>query len=79
MYEILILCFLGVILIEIYSRTRRPKLYAFMNVVLGSGSLIVLQSLTGNFPITVFNSALSAVLGAPGTALIYIVNSLGVI
>lgn len=79
MYEILILCLLGVIMTEIYSRTKRPKLYAFLNVIIGSGSFIVLQSLTDTLSVTNFNSALSAILGVPGTVLIYIVNALGVI
>lgn len=79
MYEAIILCVLGLVITEIYSRTKHPKLYAFLNIIAGSGSLVILQALTAGFPITVYNSAFSAILGVPGTVLIYIMNVSGVI
>lgn len=74
MAEIIILAVFGVIITEIYARTRRPKLYAFVNTALGIGSLILWQALSGTINLTAYNSALSAILGIPGTVLLYIMS-----
>lgn len=78
MAEILILCALGVIVAEIYARTRRPKLYAFLNSAAGVGSMLLVQYMTGNgFLVNAYSSALSAILGVPGAALLFIINVTG--
>ncbi len=79
MWETVILCGLGLVMAEIYSRTRRPKLYAFLNSALGVGSMLMMRLITEGFSVTSFNSAFSAILGVPGTALIYIMNISGVV
>lgn len=74
MAEIIILAVFGLIMTEVYARTRRPKLYAFLNAAVGVGSLILWQTLSGTINITAYSSALSAILGIPGTVLLYIMS-----
>lgn len=74
MAEIIILAVFGLIMTEIYTRTKRPKLYAFLNAAIGIGSLILWQALSSTINITAYNSALSAILGMPGTVLLYIMS-----
>lgn len=70
MVEIVILCVLAVIMGEIYVRTRRPKLYAFLNTAIGTGSLMAVQFLmNGTVEINNINGAVSGILGIPGTVL----------
>lgn len=78
MAEILILCAFGAIVTEIYVRTRRPKLYAFLNSAAGIGSMLLIQYITeGGFAVNAYNSALSAILGVPGGVLLFILNIVG--
>lgn len=74
MAEIMILVVLGLIITEVYARTRRPKLYAFINTAVGIASLVLFQVSGGIINITAFNSAFSAILGIPGTVLLYIMS-----
>lgn len=77
MAQILVLCTFGVIVTEIYIRTRRPKLYAFLNSAAGVGTMLLMQYIAGGFAVNAYNSALSAILGIPGAVLLFIVNITG--
>lgn len=73
MVEIIVLSVLAVIVTEVYAHTRHPKLFAFFNSAAGVGGMLLSQYLTtGGFTVTMYNSALSAILGIPGAVLIYI-------
>ncbi len=73
MTEIIILCVLGSIMTELYTKTKRPKLYAFINTVLGVAGLFIVQLLSGGvLAVNSCNTAFSAVMGIPGAALLYI-------
>ena len=73
MVEIIVLSVLAVIVAEVYAHARRPKLFAFFNSAAGVGGMLLSQYLTtGGFTVTMYNSALSAILGIPGAVLIYI-------
>lgn len=70
MAEIIAVCIIGVIMCEIYARTKRPKLYAFLNTAAGAGSLILWQFISADsICINNFNSAVSGILGIPGVIL----------
>ncbi len=69
MAEIIVLCVMGVIMCEIYSRTKRPKLYALLNTAAGAGGLFLLQLFLDGVYINNFNSAISGILGVPGVIL----------
>ncbi len=71
MAEIVILCAAAVIMAYIYSKTAHPKLYAFINICAGASSLILAEVLSNHSleRVTVFNTALSVILGVPGTIL----------
>lgn len=69
MAEIITLCFMGLIMCEIYARTKRPKLYALLNTAAGAGSLFLWQFLSDSVCINNFNSAVSGILGIPGVIL----------
>lgn len=77
MLEIVILVVLGLIMTEAYIHTKRPKLYAALNTAFGAISLVLVQTLSGGFNVTIYNSAISAILGVPGTILLYIMNTGG--
>lgn len=71
MAEIVILCVLALIMSEIYSRTSRPKLYAFLNTAAGAGSLLLSQlMINGSICVNNYSCAFSAILGIPGTVLV---------
>lgn len=61
------------IMTEIYIRTKRPKLYALIGALSGGLGLAAL-SVFGETEVNFFNSALSAVLGLPGAAMIWIIS-----
>ncbi|MBQ9484379.1 MAG: hypothetical protein IJU82_09320 [Ruminiclostridium sp.] len=69
MPEIITVCVVGVIMAALYSRTSRPKLYAFLNALAGAVSLIASELIfTGSLAgLTLYGSALSVILGVPGT------------
>lgn len=70
MAEIIVIGIAGLIMCEIYSRTKRPKLYALLNTAAGAGSLLLWQFLSGGTVcINNFNSAVSGILGIPGVIL----------
>lgn len=69
MAEIVILCVMGVIMCEVYSRTKHPKLYALLNTAAGVGSLFLWQFFSDCVCINNFNSAVSGILGIPGVIL----------
>lgn len=69
MAEIISLCVMGAIMCEIYARTKRPKLYAFLNTAAGAGSLFLWQFFSDCVCINNFNSAVSGILGIPGVIL----------
>lgn len=71
MAEILILCAAAVLMACIYSRTKHPKLYAFINICAGASSLILSEILMHSSleNINFYNTALSVILGVPGTLL----------
>ncbi len=70
MLEIVTLCVLALMMGEIYARTKRPKLYAVLNVAAGTGSFIALQFfLNGAININNLNGAISGILGIPGAIL----------
>lgn len=71
MTEIVILAAVGLIMTEIYVKTKRPKRYALINSVLGIGGLLLVKLISPGLAVTFCNSAFSAVLGLPGAALIY--------
>ncbi len=78
MPEIIILCLLALIMSEIYVRTKRPKLYAFLNAAIGTGSLIVMQFLIkGAITLNNFNGAVSGILGVPGAILCILLQTGG--
>ena len=69
MPEIITVCAAGIIMALLYSRTSRPKLYAFLNAFAGAATLVVSELIfTGNLAgLTLYSSALSVILGVPGT------------
>ena len=71
MSEIILICVSAVIVAVIYSRSRCPKLYALINTAAGILSLAACEMLfTGNLNgIDIWDTALSAILGVPGTML----------
>ena len=70
MAEIIALCALGVVMGEVYARTKHPKLYALVNTAAGAGSLLLAQLLlNGEICVNSFNGAFSGILGIPGTIL----------
>ena len=71
MAEIILVCTAAIIMAVIYSRSRCPKLYAFINTAAGVISLAACEMLfAGNLDgIDIWDTALSAVLGIPGTML----------
>ena len=71
MAETVILCAGAVIMAGFYSRTEHPELYAFINICAGASSLILAEILKNNSleGINFFNTALSVILGVPGTIL----------
>lgn len=71
MAEILILCGLALIMSQIYSRTKKPKLYALLNTSAGVGVLLLARILiNGGICINNFSCALSGILGVPGAILV---------
>jgi len=78
MAEIVILCVLAIAMGEIYSRTKRPKLYALLNTAAGAGSLILSQLIiNGGICLNSYNCAFSGILGIPGTVLISLLQTGG--
>ena len=71
MAEITVICITAVLMAAIYGRTAHPKLYAFFNTASGVLSLAASQIYFGSGleSITPYNTALSVVLGVPGTVL----------
>jgi len=69
MPEIITICAAGLIMALLYSRTPRPKLCAFLNALTGAASLVASELIfTGSLSgITLYSSALSVILGVPGT------------
>ncbi len=75
MAGIFVLCVFGVIMTEIYVRTKRPKAFALMNTLLGVGVMLLIRGIMGGaICVTGYSAALSAILGIPGAALIYILG-----
>lgn len=75
MTEIIVLCVMGVIMSEIYVHTKRPKLYALINSLLGTGSMLCSQFLAGGeINISGYNAAFSAIAGVPATVLSLIIG-----
>lgn len=75
MAGIILLCVAGLIVTEIYVRTRRPKLFALINSFLGVGGMLLIESLTGGAAsVNEYSMAISAILGLPGAALMYILG-----
>ncbi len=71
MAEIVILGVLAVFMGEIYARTKRPKLYAFLNTAAGAGSLLLSQYfLNGSVCVNNYSCAISGILGIPGVILV---------
>ena len=78
MVEIIILCTLAVIMSEVYSKTKHPKLYALLNTAAGAGSLILSQLvLKGEICINSYNCAFSGILGIPGAILLSLIHTGG--
>ena len=77
MAEITVICILTVLMAVLYGRTAHPKLYAFFNAVSGVLSLAASQIYFGGGieTITPYNTALSVVLGVPGTVLHRIIET----
>ncbi len=72
MTEIIILSILGILMAELYTRTKRPKLYALLNTSLGGIALAFVQAVSGGMIIIdSYNAAFSAILGLPGAVLVY--------
>ncbi len=71
MAEITVICILAVFVAVLYGKTAHPKLYAFLNAAAGVLSLAASQIYFGSGPenITPYNTALSVILGVPGTVL----------
>ena len=75
MAEIIMLCVMAVTVAEVYVRTRRPKLYALINSVLGVGGMLLSQyMLTGEMTVTAYNAAFSAIMGVPASLLMLILG-----
>lgn len=75
MAEIIILCVMGLIMAEVYVRTKRPKLYAFLNTAAGTGGMLLVQLITkSEICVTGFNTAISGILGMPGAVLCVIME-----
>ncbi len=70
MVEAVILCALALIMGEIYTRTKHPKLYALLNTAAGVGCMLLAQfCLNGTIRVNSFNGAVSGILGVPGAIL----------
>ncbi len=71
MAEIILICVAAVVMAVIYSRSECPKLYAFLNTAAGVLSLTACEMLfKGNLEsIDIWDTALSVILGVPGTML----------
>ncbi len=71
MAEIILICIAALIMAAVYSGSRHPKMYAFINTAAGVLSLAASEMLfSGNLNgINYYNTALSAILGVPGTLL----------
>ena len=71
MTEVIIICIAALVMTEVYSRTVHPCLYAFFNTAAGAVSLAVSEMfMSGSLGgIDLYNSALSVILGLPGTVL----------
>ncbi len=71
MAEIILICTAAVIMAVIYSRSRCPKTYAFVNTAAGVISLAACEMLfSGSLDeIDIWDTALSAIFGVPGTML----------
>ena len=75
MAEIAVFCVLALIITEIYARTKHPKLYAFINSVLGIAVMLSTQFFgSGTLCVTPYNSAFSAILGVPGALALFIIG-----
>lgn len=75
MVEIVILGISALFMSEIYSRTRRPKLYAFLNTAAGAGALLLSQlAVNGEICINNYSCALSGILGVPGAVLVMLLG-----
>ncbi|MBQ3841198.1 MAG: hypothetical protein II820_00760 [Ruminiclostridium sp.] len=77
MAEITAVCVIAVIMAVLYGRTAHPKLYAFFNAASGVLSLAASQIYSGGGPgtLTPYNTALSVVLGVPGTVLHMVIET----
>jgi len=72
--------FFGIVMLKFYSRRNRTVASAFIGMMSGGISLVALHFL-GSYigitvPVNLFNTAVSLVLGIPGTALIAGINLL---
>ena len=77
MAEITAVCAAAVLTAAMYGKTAHPKLYALINAGTGVLSLAASQLYSGAGPegITPYNTALSAILGVPGTVLHIIIGN----
>ena len=77
MAEITAVCAAAVIMAVLYGRTSHPKLYAFFNSAAGVLSLAAWQIYSGGGAegITPYNTALSVILGVPGTLLRMVIGN----
>jgi len=74
MIETVVLVIFALVVTEFYARTRRPKLYAFLNTALGVGSFVLWHSMGGAVDVTAYSGAVSSILGVFGTIFLYIVG-----
>lgn len=78
MAEIIALCVLAVIMGEIYSGTRRPKLYALLNTAAGTGCMMLLHLfLNSAISVNSYSCAFSGILGIPGAILVSLLQTGG--
>lgn len=77
MAEISAVCAAAVLMAALYGKTAHPKLYAFINAGTGVLSLAASQLYSGGGieSITPYNTALSVILGVPGTVLHRIIET----
>lgn len=73
LYAVIMVC--AFIMTEIYIRTKRPKLYAFIGALSGVSGL-VLVSVFCEIRVNFLNSALSAILGIPGAVMVWIISAI---
>ncbi len=70
--------FLGIIMLKIYAKRSKTTRSAFIGMMSGGASLVAVHFL-GTYigtaiPVNLFNTAVSLILGIPGTALIVAIN-----